>query len=47
MRQLILKLIVAGFIVLGAIDLSKGNIKTGIATILLGIVNGLLISEAR
>lgn len=43
MRKGILILIVVGFCVLGLIDAGRGNLRAGVASILLGIVNGLLL----
>ena len=46
-RQFILRAIVVGFIVIGALDLHVGNWRTGLASILLGIVNGLLLEGGK
>lgn len=42
-RKIILGAIIGGFFMLGAIDFSKGNFRLGLASLLLGIVNGLLL----
>lgn len=44
MRLTLLLIAVAAFIGLGAIDLAAANYHTGIASILLAAVNGLLLS---
>ena len=47
LRQFILRVLVVGFIVLGAIDLHARNWRMGLASILLGIVNGLLLEGGK
>ena len=42
-RNVVLITIVLGFMVLGSMDCYKGSYRTGIASMLLGIVNGLLL----
>jgi hypothetical protein len=43
-RVWIVVAIVLLFLALGALDIATGNYKVGVASILLGVVNGLLVS---
>jgi hypothetical protein len=42
-RNLLLKGIIVAFFAVGAIDIFRGDLRTGVASVLLGIVNGLLL----
>jgi hypothetical protein len=46
-RQFILRAIVVGFIVIGTLDIHAGNWRTGLASIMLGLVNGLLLGGEK
>jgi len=46
-RRYLLEGIVVSFVVIGTIDISHGNFRIGIASILLGIINGLLLTGDR
>jgi len=42
-RKVILVTIIVAFLLLGLIDCYRSSYKTGIASMLLGVVNGLLL----
>lgn len=43
MRLILLDLMVASYVVLGAYDLAHHHLKQGVAALLLGVVNALLL----
>ena len=43
MRKMILGIVIGGFLVLGVMDILKGNFRLGIISLLLGTVNGLVL----
>ena len=43
MRKIILLLVVLGFLLIGVSDLFQGRYRTGIVSVLLGIVNLLVL----
>ena len=45
MRLILLAMALAGFAGLGVLDLVTGNIRVGIASLLLSAANGLLLTQ--
>lgn len=45
MRVVLLGMALGGFAGLGAIDIAAGNARVGIASLLLAVANGLLLTQ--